>query len=246
MSAESQFILSTPDGKKIYGIANQANAHPAKSAVVIAHGLTGHANEHQHLSAMRYFNALGYDVYRPNFYGRSADARKLCEETVQTQADDFNIVCDTLRPQYDKLFLIGHSYGGLAVLFANPTATAISFWDASFTPYEGFWKEEAQKLEGTPYYILGYGSYNLINPAMIEEAKNLTEADSIALAQRIQAPSQVVLAGLCSENPVRTSLYDALLCPKELVDIEGADHIFSKGQTVHSLIAKTACWFERY
>lgn len=246
MIPQQDFTLPTPDGKTIYGIWDRANESLSDKVVVIAHGLTGWACEHQHMFARRYLTQRGYDVVRFNFYAGADDARKLRDITVQIQADDLNLVCDHFRPQYKKLFVIGHSYGGLTLLFANPVATALSFWDASFTPYESFWKDTASRLSGTPYYIHGWGSYHLIGEAMIEEAKNLSEADSIALARRIAMPSQVILAGLCSENLVRTALYDSLVCEKEMQDIEGADHTFSRDDTVQVLLEKTESWFARH
>lgn len=241
---EKDFQLATPDGKAIYGTLTRAPMDTDK-AILIAHGLTGHKGEHMHMEAKRFFSNNGYDVIRFNFYDGADDARNLEECTLALHAQDLNQVCDHFRPSYKKLFVAGHSYGGLTLVIANPTATALSFWDSSFTPYKGFMERESRKLNGTPYYTIGWGTSVLLGAAMVEEAKRMDE-EAFTYAQKITTPSQVILAGDNSENPTRTILYESLTCPKDFEDIDRADHTFSKGDTLYTLLKRTLAWFEQF
>ena len=244
-ATEEAFALPTPDGKKIYGLLNRAEK-PSGKVVILSHGLTGHPREYLHIIARDFFTARGYDVVRFAYYSEPSDARKLQECTVLTHADDLNIVCDHFRTLYKKIYVAGHSYGGLTMFYANPDADALGFWDASFHTYESFWKTTAIKLEGTPYFIKGWGDYSLMNPAMIEFDKKMSGDAIVAVAQKINTPSLVVLAGLLDQNPVRTIIYDSLTCEKKLVDIKEADHCFTNGQTVYDLLKETIDWFDQH
>ncbi|MFA6280704.1 MAG: alpha/beta fold hydrolase [Bdellovibrionales bacterium] len=242
---EEPFSLAAVDGKKIYGLLNRSRT-PSKKVIVLAHGFTGHPREYLHVIARNFFAAKGYDVVRFSFYSQESDARKLVECTIQTHADDLAFICDHFRPLYDKLYVAGHSYGGKAMIHANTQAAALGFWDSSFLTYETFWKANATKLEGTPYYTAGWGCDNLINPAMIEMDKNTSESDLIALAQKITTPSLVITAENEGEPTTRTILYDALICPKSYVEIKGADHCFTNGDTVYDMLERTLEWFNQH
>jgi dienelactone hydrolase len=241
---EKEFALTTPDNKKIYGVLTQSPIDTRK-LMILSHGLTGHMGEHMHMEAKRFFSNNGYDVVRFNYYGPEDDARKLEETTLALHAQDLNHVCDHFRANYDKLFIAGHSYGGLTLVIANPQATALSFWDSSFTPFKGFVEREAKKLEGTPYYTIGWGKSVLISAAMYEEAREM-DSKADALAKLIPTPSQVILAGDNSENPVRMALYEALTCPSQFEDIDRADHCFTHGDTLSLLFKHTLSWFEQF
>lgn len=241
---EKEFAVSTPDGKTIYGILTQSPIDTRK-LLILSHGLTGCMDEHMHMEAKRFFSNNGYDVVRFNYYGPQDDARKMEETTLALHAQDLNQICDHFRPNYDKLFIAGHSYGGLTLVVANPLATALSFWDSSFTPFKGFMEKEAKKLDGTPFYTIGWGTSVLMGAAMYDEALEM-DSKADALAKKITTPSQVILAGDQSENPVRMALYEALACPRQLEEIDRADHCFTHGDTLYTLFKRTLSWFEQF
>ncbi len=238
---EENFTLPIANGKMIYGILSRAENSNGK-VIVQAHGLTGEMFEHMQIEAKEFFTSKGYDVIRFNFYGMEEDARILEETTVQIHANDLNTVCDHFRPNYKKLYCIGHSYGGTTLLLANPEAQAFSFWDATFFPLSMHW-EDRKKLEGTPYYTCGWGTTFLINESMYDEVYTL---DTKSLAKKITIPSHIVLAGNSNENKPRTALYDTLACEKELIDIEGAGHRFLEGDTLNTLLNSTLAWFDHH
>ena len=243
--SERQIQTKAQDGKVIYSIFNPAVGVKSDVLVIIGHGLTGHPNEYVHKIAHRYFNEKGWDTLRIAYYSDPADARKLKDCTLSIHADDLNTVIKAHKPLYKKIFCVGHSYGGLTMLFANPNADALSFWDSSFTPYDGFWKRDAVYMPELDCYTMGWGQNNLIGKAMVEEAKNLKLEDSISLAKAIQTPSQVVVATMDHENAIPTILYDHLVCPKELCEI-AANHTFTFENTADTLAQKTYEWFAKH
>ncbi len=244
LARETDFSIPAADGAIIYGRINCAGDKPSEKLVVLSHGLTGHINEYIHQMARDYFNQRGYDVVRFSYYCSGVKARNLKNCTLKIHAADLNAVLAHYTPQYKRVHVAGHSYGGLTILFANPKVTSISFWDASFVPT--FWKTEGVYIPEIDCYRIGWGCDNLVGKEMVEEANNLTENDSIAMAQALQAPAQVLLAGDNSENEKRTLLFDSLKEPKNFYDVPHADHCFNKGNTVYDLLENTHTWFGRF
>ena len=242
---EVDFDLGAFDGKKISCRLNRSLSGSAQKAVILSHGLTGHPFEHIHMQAADYFTVRGYDVYRFAYYCDGNNYRTLSDCTLEIHGKDLNAVVDFAQQKYDQVFVCGHSYGGLTVLFAQPDVTAAAFWDASFTPYEAFWQSDAEHCAELDCYVLDWGCRYLVGKDMVEEAKSLTADKAEGMAAQFKAPSLVALAGDNAENANRGHLYEALSCEKDLQDITGADHCFTKGDTVYDLLEKTNNWFER-
>jgi pimeloyl-ACP methyl ester carboxylesterase len=243
VSEEKYFSIAADDGKAIYCTMNTALVGSDR-VIVIAHGLTGHANEAIHQTARRYFNAHGFDVVRMSFYCAEENARTLFDCTLDIHAQDMNTVVRHITPQYKKIYVIGHSYGGLTILFANPDVTAVSLWDSSFVP--SFWASDAKYIPELDCYKIGWGTENLIGKAMYEEGINLGEQDAVALANALRPPAQVILAAESFENVNRHLLFQSLKVKKEEHDIVGADHCFNNGDTVFALLDKTTTWFNGF
>lgn len=241
---EREIKTKAHDGKVIYSVFNPAIGAKSDVLVIIGHGLTGHPNEYLHKVSHRYFNEKGWDTLRVAFYCSFADARKLKDCTLAIHASDLNTVIAAYKGQYKKIFAVGHSYGGLTMLFANPDVDAMSFWDSSFTPYEAFWKSDATYIPELDCYKIGWGVDSIIGKAMYEEAKNLTEDVAVSMAKNITIPSQVVLATVGQENPDPEILYKSLISEKELCKID-SNHCFYIENTADILAQKTYEWFAK-
>lgn len=242
---EKYLTVSAFDGKSIWCVCNYAGDAPSDKAVLLGHGLTGHPNEYIHLAARDYFNERGYDVYRLAFYYHLENNRALQDCTVEIHAQDLNNVIAHIRPAHNKLYVCGHSYGGLTMVLANPDADAIAFWDASFYPWTEFWQSDVTPVPQLDCYKIGSGVASLIGEAMHEEAKNLTHEKTNPMAARITAPSIVIEAqnGGLGNSP---KLFQALTCQKAFETIADADHCFNKGKTVYSLLESSHNWFKKF
>lgn len=243
MNTETRWTLPTADGKTIYGLKNTAG-EGAKAAIIIVHGLTGHMNEYAFKRASDYFPEHGYDVYRFNLYDGNDNARHLVDCTLQTHADDLSTVIDHVAPQYEKAFLVGHSYGGPTVML-NPRlqAAAISLWDPSFdlkAVHEAF---ESNYKPLTGFYCLNWGTTRLIGEAMYNHAHTLDEAACSALAESNPVPLQVVMAGegYYVNKPLNYDSFGSALNRRDVV--KGTVHCFYEGQSCEELLAKTHNWF---
>ncbi len=243
--SEEAFVIPTTDGKRIYGILNKSTK-PNGKVVVLSHGMTGDPIEFIHVTSRNVFTSYGYDVLRFGYYNEADDARKLIDCTVKTHATDLNAICDHMRTLYQKVYVAGHSYGGLTALYANPNVDALAFWDSSYRIYDSFWKVLAKKLENTPYYTIGWGCDRVIGAEMIAFDRDESFEKLAALAAAIQTPSLVAMSEAEKDNPARKPLFGALKCTKKAVEIKGANHVFTNGHTVYDLLEATLEWFDAH
>ncbi|MBE2191520.1 MAG: alpha/beta hydrolase [Alphaproteobacteria bacterium] len=246
LSKEKIIDVLSADGHKIFVYCNRAGDQPSDKAIVIGHGLAGSPNSYMHIMARDYFNDRGYDVYRMAFYWDEPDYRKLHECTLDIQAQDLNSVIDCVRKDHEKIFVCGHSYGGLTLVFANPTVNALSFWDSSYQPWNRFWSKSITPSGDGNSYLLDWEYLITIGKPMIEEAKALTRDAARVKTERISVPSQVVVASESFIKKDTEMLFSDLKCPKETVLIKGAGHTFVEGKIVFELLDKTYQWFERF
>jgi esterase/lipase len=249
-SKDETIALDIGDGKKLYVVFNKHVTFGCRGLIILSHGLTGRFREHIHVVAQKAFNAAGYDVARIKYYDGADDARSLVECTAKIHGADLATAVKHFRPQYDQLFVAGHSYGGFTMPHAfaidggetfNPNA--VSFWDATFTPA---WYKNAEHWPESDTFSYRNGQGPRMGRAMYDEAKFYNENPPVELYGAFTIPSQVVLAlGNDKLGRGRMQVYESLTsCRKELVQIEGADHEFTFGDTDEQLIANTLRWFE--
>ena len=241
---EEIFDLDAFDGKKIWCIVNRASHQPATRAIILSHGLTGNPTEFIHMAARDYFTALGYDVYRFAYYWTGPQYRLLRDCTLQIHAHDLNAVIAKVRGAHQKIFVCGHSYGGMTMLFANPQANAISFWDSAFDPWNEFWRDEKIDLPALNMYGIGWGSVHLIGPAMVDEARTLNAAQAAQMATALTAPAQVIIAEKGGHRGSQ-AIFEHHPGPKDFQEISDATHCFTDGLIVQELFDATEKWFNR-
>ena len=238
---ETVFNVTAPDGKNIYCSLAKTGSD---KVVILSHGLTGGPFERMHFAARDYFTAQGYDVLRFAYYAAEPGCRLLHQSTLETHALDLNAVLAHVRPSYKEIYVCGHSYGGLTLLFAQPDATALSFWDSAYKPG---WPASCEVMDGKTYVTFS-GKRTLIGNAMLEEARRLLNApDELkVMAEKIVSPSQIVIAGLNDKADTLNALYGHLTCPKEIYTITAADHNFYTGDTLRQLFDITQAWFRQH
>ncbi len=244
MGIDPSLSIPTPDGRTIYGFFNQAGPAHSDRLLILSHGLTGNTREFLHVMAKRSFTAHGYDVARFSYYHMQKGARKLRECTLATHAQDLNTVVEHFRSKYSKIFIAGHSYGGLTILFANPKVTAVSYWDPTWTPA---WQHEVIPKAEIKCFAMNTGQENLVGKDMLDEAANLALNPPYEKAREFNVPAQVVLAkGEEKPGRNRDGLFKALICTKELQWVDDADHEFTYGDSVEQLMGHALRWFNTF
>jgi predicted alpha/beta-fold hydrolase len=93
---EKNVKLKTGDGHVIHGTLN-TGTKTSKILVIFVHGLTGHQHEHNFHTAASQFPKKGVDVFRFSLYTDEKGGRRLSACTIQTHAEDLNIVTKHFR-----------------------------------------------------------------------------------------------------------------------------------------------------
>lgn len=244
---ETEWSIDTPDGARIYGVTHQAGAAPSKRVVVIVNGLGCFYFNHPYFSATVFFLQQGYDVIGFNLYDAREKSRNILDCTIDTLVADFGLVLRERAATYEKIFLVGHSYGGLTIMTANPdNIAAASLWDPSYNMADQSWAAGiTEDLPGNRILIRWGGAY-AFGRALWDIDTHYDKSFCRTLSERSQFPVQVIHAGKGILNSYGESWHTH--CP-HLTDyhlIENAGHNFEQLDSVPVLLDKCATWFGRF
>jgi dienelactone hydrolase len=240
---ETKFTLSTPDSKTIYGVKSGKADGPA---IIVVHGLTGHMYEYQFKHAATLWDDE-FCTYRFNLYDGAEDARNLVDCTLQTHADDLRTVVAEVAKSHQKIFVVGHSYGGPSTMIANCTAiTAASLWDPSYNLTGVFDLYEKNFTAYPEGYVVNWGTTYLIGRAMQEFTYALDASACQKLAEAVNFPVQVILAG--NGYYIKQGANYDTHCPhpNRRDVIEGTSHCFYENDTATEVATLTAQWFKQW
>jgi predicted alpha/beta-fold hydrolase len=106
--------IETPDGDFLDLDVHRASPQPAKTVVIISHGLEGNARKKYPLGMARAMNRMGYDALCLNFRGCSGEPNRLLRMYHSGVTDDLHtVIMHAIRTEgYERVFLVGFSMGG--------------------------------------------------------------------------------------------------------------------------------------
>lgn len=239
---EKEVRIPTSQRKFIYGKLRGSLKQPL---VIFVHGLGAWMEMHLYYNGSRYLEKHGFASFRFNLYGYEKDARKLGECTLKTHALDLDTVIEYFRKKgVKKIFVVGHSYGGPTILFSKKKDfDGVVFWDASYGDPLSF--ENVKYNKELDAFIAVWNFGIVLNKKMVQEGKTLKQKEE-QLIQEIRVPIKIIVAGKGLLVTGGKEYYQLANEPKELAIVQGADHIFAKGDTLEVLLKETLSWLQRY
>jgi alpha-beta hydrolase superfamily lysophospholipase len=107
--------LTTPDGTRLYWRAEENET--ARGHIILVHGFGEHSGRYEALIAHLLNNGYSVTTYDQRGHGKSAGLYGHVDRFRQYE-EDLDFMVSTVRARNDskKLFIIGHSMGGLVVL----------------------------------------------------------------------------------------------------------------------------------
>ncbi len=244
-----EWSLIAPEGYEIFGRTDYSNELSlSEKCIFIVHGYAGHMYEHLHVAAAQYFTAIGYDVVRFNL---QSHARKLRSLTLKDHAYDLGCVLNEFADDYRQIFLVGHSFGGPAIMIEQPAeAAAICLWDPSFN-LPALWSlMNPQKYQD--FVTLNFGGNEVVaGYALMQEGReNYDTSHCLELSQKLNVPLKVINASAGEEFEVfridKKSWHSAGHQENCRVMIENSDHDFTQGESLRNLLEETALWFDKF
>lgn len=223
-------------GKSVKGYLRGPLTRPL---VIFVHGLTGDPNEHQFYNGARYLETQGFSSFRYYVY----DSRPLIKATLKTHAADFDkVVAYFRRRTNQKVFAVGHSYGGATILIApNKDLDGAVLWDPSYKSRKMALLKSMSTYEPklNAYRLRWYVDYLLGKPMVdVDAAVRWDE-----LGKDVTFPLKVITAG---KGALKASKkYAANARGKSAAEVvPGATHCFEEEGTAEKLFAVTMKWLK--
>jgi pimeloyl-ACP methyl ester carboxylesterase len=155
---------------------------------------------------------------------------------ISTHAEDLNAVMKFFRKKFRKIFVAGHSLGGLTILLSNADlADGIVFWDSSSKPRGRLGDFNYDKK--LKKYVIRWGTECLMSKRMFTEWKNFPSPKK-AIA-KINRPVKVIVSGRGILQKAGREYYRFAKKPKGFSIIKGASHNFDEEGVAEKLFLET-------
>lgn len=237
---EKEKIIKSYDSKDICGTLSESLVK-TKRIIIFVHGFTGNNNEHIFFNGAKFFAGKGFDTYRMSLYGTETNNSRHFKDTkISQHGKDITTVVEYFRNTYEKIYIVGHSYGGTSLLFVNPTyVDGYIFWDASYiSPNDS--QEDIKFNNNLDRYIMDWGIEILVGKDYINELKNFPDCGE--LIKKINKPVLFITAGKRGGADNGIKYFKNANNPKKLVNIETADHNFNNWSDEERLFNETSNW----
>ena len=239
---EQQIKIKTSDKHIIYGTFRKANK---KSSVLLifVHGLAGHQNGHILYNGARHFSEQGINTFRFDLYSGEKKGKVLTKAGLFTNAKDLNTVVKYFKKKFKKIFVAGHSMGGLTILLSDTDLVdGIILWDCSRT-LRGV-KQKLRYNKNLRAYIFSWGFEFLVGKKSWNERSNFPFPNEIM--PKIQTPVKIIVAGKGALIKAGKDYFKYANKPKAFAIIKGATHNFNEEGTAEKLFAETHSFIKKY
>ena len=221
--------IRNSQGERLDYSFHQGEAH-SKRIVVLGHGVTGNKDRPFVAALANGLAAAGIPALRFSFSGNGDSEGEFTDSTISKEVEDLGSALDALS-DYSVCY-VGHSMGGavgvlrasrdkrirllvsLAGMVHTKTFAQTEFGDV--TPGEGFMWDDPDCPLSSAYM------------------DDLTQIDSVAdLASQIAVPWLLVHGAEDDVVPIGESreIFENASEPKQLIELESADHVFSDAST---------------
>ncbi len=233
--------IKTKDGFQIYGDLLSA-PKPSNKLVIFCHGFTGNRNEHIFFNGSQYFTKKGFDTFRFSFYSDEKGARHFENTKISQHGQDITTVVNHFSKKYKKIYLVGHSFGGTSLLFADSSkVSAMVFWDASYM--DSVNKIELTYNKAKAVHTVDWGMTVMVGKIFAEELLHFPDCGE--LIKKIHAPVKFIGIGNSNTSPSKKYFIKANE-PKSLAVVKDAVHNFNSPDTEQKLFEETYAWVRKY
>jgi uncharacterized protein len=214
----------------------------SNNIVVLCHGVTGNKDRPFIVALAGGLAAAGIPALRISFSGNGASGGKFTESNISKEVDDLGCVIDALAGF--TVSYVGHSMGGaVGVLRANKDKR-IKFLVslAGMVHTKAFAEREFGSVKPGEGFMWDDPNCPLSQKFMDDLAKINTV---VTLASQIKVPWLLVHGTEDDVVPIQDSrdIFARANEPKQLVEIQGAGHVFA-GEFTAMMVEQVANWFK--
>ena len=232
---EEKVHFKDSKGNNLCGIISNPFSDKKKPIVILCHGFSSSKEGRSHKKLEEILNKNNISTFRFDFYGHGESEGKFEDITVSKAIDGvLNAIHFVKKEGYNKIGLIGGSFGGLASMVAASRSNDLFILSlkspiSSFnvTMNDGGWKkmkEDARK-KGYTFYTNNKGEARKLNHSFFEEAEKISGYD---FAGNIKIPTLIVHGEKDELVNVEQSKKTARLIPNCRIEIiDDADHRYT-------------------
>lgn len=241
---EKEAKIKISGGKFLYGTLGIASK-TADALIVFIHGFTGHQNEHIFFNGSKFFTEKEFDTFRFNLYGgEQKGSRHFRDVKISLHGEDITTVVKYFRKKYQKIFIIGHSYGGTSLLFTDQSIiNGFVFWDASYIDWGKSDKEDLGYNKNLNAYVYDFGLEYMVGKGFIDELKNFPDCGK--LIKQIHKPVLFIVSGRKGNAKAGKRYFNKANNPKKIINIKHADHCFDNWKDEELLFKGTYDWLKQ-
>ena len=231
---EEDIKIPLGDGKFVYGTLRGPLSNPL---IIFTHGFVGNKDQHIFFNGARFFQKHNISSFRFNFYSQEDNARQLNECSISTHVSDLETVVSYFREKSAKIYVVGHSFGGLMTLVSKKqNFDKAILWDPSSDTQSWLVKDAKYVEEIGLYYFVDWGISYTIGKEMYEECVKL---NTNGLSFKFKKPLKIISAGNGILIDAAKKYFEQANEPKEFSIIDGAGHNFDEDGTEEKLFAET-------
>ena len=214
----------------------------SKRIVVLGHGVTGNKDRPFVVALANGLAAAGIPALRFSFSGNGDSEGEFIDSTISKEVDDLGVVIDALN-DYSVCY-IGHSMGGaVGVLRASQDSRITLLVSLAGMVYtNAFAETEFGDVTPDKGFMWDKPDCPLSSAYMDDMARIGSVVD---FASRITVPWLLLHGAEDDVVPIGESrqIFEIANEPKELIELEGADHVFSDDST-GAMVTKVVHWVQ--
>jgi len=239
-----KLFFENSKGDRICGVLSDPNENQSPAIVILCHGFTSNKDRPKFTGLEKLFNEKGLATFRFDFFGHGESEGEFENITISEAVEDILKAIDFVKSKgYEKIALVGSSFGGIASIMAASKTKELFALGLS-APVSDFVEEEkrtlgAEKLDewktkGFRFHEKSDGTKLKLNYSVFEDAK---KHSGYKAAEKIEIPVLIVHGDNDETVPIEQSKKTSQIlknCRLEI--IEGADHRFSKQEWLEKLL----------
>lgn len=210
----------------------QSGSEGKKDLVILGHGVTGNKDRPLLKALADALEVAGIASMRLSFAGNGHSEGKFTDATISKEALDLKVVLDRVVSEGYRVAYVGHSMGGavgVTVASEDPRIEAlVSLAGMVYT------KDFAKREFGDVRPDAGFMWDEPTCPLSSAYMDDLYQIDNLLSAgSKISVPMLLVHGTQDDVVPIKDSrdIYSKISSSRKLMEIEGADHVFSEAAT---------------
>ncbi|KKP87286.1 MAG: hypothetical protein UR89_C0003G0016 [Candidatus Roizmanbacteria bacterium GW2011_GWA2_35_8] len=235
---ENKLFFKNSKGDKLVGILSDPSGKITNPIIILCHGFNSSKNSSTNLALVQELNKNQVSSFRFDIFAHGESGGDFENITVSEAVDDILQAINLLKKLgYQKIGLVGSSFGGLASFIAAslsgdlyllavkcPVSSYLEFRNYANPMMIDEWKKRG----------FTYRENKKLNFSFYEDVSKSVAYD---IAKKIKIPTLIVHGGVDSQVPVSQSIKISKLIPNcHLEIVPGADHLFKEGNSRQIMI----------